>query len=469
MSLVKKLLLPLFSIFVLVLLFINRTVPSGVLWNGYSLLYVPVSTPENIVLQTFEKNEIAEVVCLSNQYLPVAVNKNSPEASMLFLSSSSNTKGQNDYIQNRKNYFFDKNKEYKIYYVDSKYKNRLKDCVSDLEHQKITAGIDSKAVYPWILPVLCCVLMAVLLIFEKNKLLFCGTALFPIMYIFTNPFYPSAVAVTLTLLVAFCGMNIWKRKGALTLLKSNYILLSLALIAFAAAFASSILSGLYFILTVFAMAAYVFFYDDMEEFFLNKKFIRFAYIRPAGRISIFAEKARFILTTMLAIQVLVLIAFFASSTQVVSSKFTKLLLPSSNPLSYEVDESLPKLEEYYRWNYIVQAYPYISLNKEFDETTNDIVYPRYVENNGKIERVENHLTYNDEFKKSVNKNIDNLQYNSIESILKNQKSDFEPGFSAAKSNPINLFGIIIMIVSILLLLFIYFSVIMKRTKAGGKK
>jgi len=469
MSLVKKILLPVFSILVLVLLFINRTVPSGVLWNGYSLLYVPVSTSDEVVLKVLANNDIDEVVCLSNQFLPISVAKNSPEASMLFLSANANSNGQNDYIQNRRNYFFDKNKEFKIFYVQSKYKNKLKDCVPDLEHQKISAGIDSKAVYPWILPVLCCVLLAILLFFERNKLLFGGTALFPIMYIFTNPFYPSAVAVTLSLLVAFCGINLWKRKGALKLLKQNYILLSLVLVALIAAFASSILSGLYFILVLFAMAAFIFFYDDMEEYILNKKYIRFVYIRPARMISIFAEKARFILTTMLAIQTLVLIAFFASSTQVVSSKFTKLLLPSSNALSYEQDESLPKLEEYYRWNYIVQAYPYISLNKNFDENTNDVIYPRYVEKDGIIEKVENHLIYNEDFKKAVNKNIDNLPYNSIESILKNQKSDFEPGFSAAKSNPINLFGIIIMIVSILLLLFIYFSVIMKRTKAGGKK
>lgn len=469
MSLIKKILLPIFSVSILFLLILNRMVPTGDLWKGYTLLYVPVESDDYVVNQAFEKNKIEGVVSLSEQqkYLPLAIGTDTPEAALTFISTTD--RKSKEYLSRRTNYFFDKSKEFKIYYIPSKYKNNIKGCINYLSKNHIDGGVDSKAVYPWILPVLSVLFFGILFFYARNKLIFAGTSLFPLFYIFTNPFYPSAICVCLSLFLIFCCTNLWKRDGALDLLKKNYILVAVAAAAILCSFASSLLSGLYFILSIFAAVSFIVFYDDMEEYLLNKKAFRFVYIRPAKMISIFSGKSKLVMNSMLVIQVLILAAFFVSSTQVVSNHFAKVLLPAANVLSFEKDDSLPELDEYYRWNWRVFTYPYISLNSDYDDDSTDVVYPRYFEKNGLIERVDTHIYYNNDFVEGVNENIDALQFEAIEKILKNQPNGINPGYSSVKSNPINIFGIIMMIVSVLLLLFIYFSVIIRANKYGGRK
>lgn len=469
MSLIKKILLPIFSIFVLILLVMNRMVPTGDLWKGYTLLYVPVETEDSVVKVAFEKSNIGDVVSLENQdkFLPIAVREDTPESALSFISA--NDKKSVEYLTRRINYFYDKSKDFKIYYIPSKYKNNVKSCVSFLSKNHIDSGIDSKAVYPWILPVLSIFVLGVLFYFAKNKLLYLGTSLFPLFYIFTNPFYPSAICTTFTFLLIFCCTNIWKRDGAIDILRKNYILLAIAAVAILSAFASSILSGLYYILSIFALVSFLFFYDDIEEFFLTRKAFRFVYIRPAKMISLFSGKTKSVIGVMLACQIIIVAAFFASSTQIVSNHFAKILLPTANVGSFERDDALPKLDEYYRWNWRILTYPYVSLNSEYEEECTDIIYPRYQDVNGKIEKIENHIYYDNNFIEDINSNIDLLEFDSIEKVLKNQNSNLNPGFSSVKSNPINIFGIIMMIVSLCLLLFIYFSIIIKATKSGGRK
>lgn len=469
MSFIKRIILPVFSISILVLLFLNRQVPSGDLWKGYTLVYVPVNSDEIVIQEAFKKSSIENVVSLSEQekYLPVAIESKTPEQSLIFLSAFK--KSSNDYLTRRRNYFFDQSKNFKVYYVPSQYKNNLKNCLNYLLKNHIEAGIDSKAVYPIFLPVICMVLFGVFFYFAKNKLLFSLISVFPIFYIFTNPFYPSGIAVTFVLLLIFCCTNLWKREGAVKILEKNYYLGLFGITAILLSFSSSILSGLYFLLTVFASIAFLIFYDELENLINHKRAFNFLYIRPAKMVSLFSGKTNFIMLSLISIQVLIIVVFFLTSNQTVSNKFAKVLLPSSNVLGFEKDESLPELDEYYRWNWKIYSYPYLSLNKSYDENLTEIIYPEYEEIDGRIQKVEYRLSYDEKFIDQINKNIDLLGFESIEKVLKSQNGSLTPGFSSVKSNPVNIFGIIMMIVSLLLLLFIYFSVIIKLIKFGGKK
>ena len=70
------------------------------------------------------------------------------------------------------------------------------------------------------------------------------------------------------------------------------------------------------------------------------------------------------------------------------------------------------------------------------------------------------------FKQSVYDGIDNLDFYSIESVIKLQGDDFKAGYTDSASYNISIFSIIMMILCFIMLLFIYFSAIIGK---GGKR
>ena len=82
-----------------------------------------------------------------------------------------------------------------------------------------------------------------------------------------------------------------------------------------------------------------------------------------------------------------------------------------------------------------------------------------------------YLTYDEGFKTSIFKNIDDLDFESIEKVIKVQGSDFTCGYVSAGSYHVSLFSIIMMFVCFAMLLFIYFSTMIKHKvikRKGGK-
>ena len=67
MKYVKKFIIPLIiSCATLILLFIFRSVPVAQLWKGFSVLYVPVNTDANVVLNTLSENGCEDVISYYN-------------------------------------------------------------------------------------------------------------------------------------------------------------------------------------------------------------------------------------------------------------------------------------------------------------------------------------------------------------------------------------------------------------------
>ena len=104
---VISLIIILLSVF---LIFAFRTVPTCSLWNGYSVFYVSSEQSDEVIDQVFLQNEISNYVSLSNQKIPIMLEKNSVEYSML----KTNFQEFSKYISLRENYFFDKTKEFKL-------------------------------------------------------------------------------------------------------------------------------------------------------------------------------------------------------------------------------------------------------------------------------------------------------------------------------------------------------------------
>ena len=441
----------------LILIISFRSVPSGKLWKEYNVLYVPVNSDDALVLKALEDCGMKDTVCLSQQFLPIALNENSIEISMLRLNYSSPDYA---YSSRRNAYFFDKSQNYRLYYIPAVYKAKLSEAVHSIEARGIPCGTDNSASYPWLLPVTGLLLAGMLFIFVKHKLPFATGSIVPLVFLFGNPFYPVAAATCLVLLSLFFASNLWRRRGAFGLLLSRRIVPVMLGVSFVCAFAGSVLSGLLFVAAALGTAGALLGLKEAEKWWRSRKLFVPVYIRPAKRVSIFAGKAFTVLSITTASLVILLALFFLTSLDSINNRVSKLLLPSDSGIH---SEELPDFEEYYKWNWNVRTYPYKSLN-EVQSEADRLSFTEYLENpeTGIIEPQVKLYKYDDSFRKEIWNNIDNLPFNSLEKVIKSEGNDFNAGYSALSANQVNLFGIIMMFICLFILLFIYISIIIRK-------
>ena len=163
--------------------------------------------------------------------------------------------------------------------------------------------------------------------------------------------------------------------------------------------------------------------------------------------------------TLLAGTFLSIAFFFISSTNQIQTNKTNstLSLPSNvnNTITVK-SENLPELEDYYKWIWNIKTAPYKSLNK--DNADNYVEFSHFAEENGRIIESKTIYSYNQTFKDNVFDEIDKLNFNSIEKVLKSEGKDFSAGYVSNGSTNTNLFCMIMMIFCFIVLLFIYFSI-----------
>ena len=448
---------PLVFLFSLILLFSVKSIPSGKLWKEYNIVYVPVSSDDSSIKKAFIECGIEDIVSLSGQFLPLSLNENSIEISMLRLNYSSK---DYSYLSRRNAFFYDKTKQYRLYYIPSQYKQKLSDAVNAIEARGIPCGTDTSASYPWLLPFICLLLCGMLFIFVKNKIPFVCASIIPLVFLYSNPFYPVALSTCLILLCLFFTANVWRRKDAVSWLISRRFIPAMLAVSLISAFSGSLLSGFLYFAAAAGTAGALLSVKFLEEWWRSRKVFVPVYIRPAKRVSIFAGKAFTTLSIVTGSAVLLLALFFLTSSGSVSSKVSKLLLPSYTSLK---SEELPQFEDYYKWVWNVETYPYLSLNSDYS-TKDKIEFTEFVENaeTGIIQSNQKVMIYDDDFKINVYDGIDKLSFNSVEKVMKSEGSNFTAGYSALSSSHLNLFGIIMCFICVLLLLFIYISIIIKK-------
>ena len=441
----------------LILILSFRNMPSGKLWKDYSVVCVPVSVNDSLVMSAINQTGIKDAVSLSGQYLPVSLSENSIEISMLRLNYSS---AEYAYLNKRTAMFYDKSNSYRLYYIPASYSTEINAVIKSLESQGIECIKDSSASYPWLLPFIGLLLAIMLCLFSKHKFPFIAGSVIPVIYLYSNPFYPVATATCLTLLCLFFVSNVWRRKGAVSVFLSRHSGPAMLGIAFVCAFSSSISSGLLFFAAAAGTTAALVFCWQTEEFLRNQKAFVPVYIRSAKRVSFFAGKAMTCMSIVTGAAAILVILIFITSSSTVGSSSAKLLFPAKAALS---DNSLPKMEDYYKWNWNVRTYPYKSLNTSSDPD-NEITFNTYREDTdtGIISEQTQTLKYDEEFKREVYEGIDTLQFNSVEKIMKSEAEDFSGGYSAASSYQITLFGIIMCFICLFILLFIYISIIIRK-------
>lgn len=453
---------PVIFIICFILIFTLKAIPNGKLWNNYSVLYVPSETDDSLVRKAFVESEITDYVSLYEQYLPLTLSENSIEIAMLKINYDTE---DYDYLKKRSSFFFDKSNKYRLYYIPKEYKNRLADVVNTLSSQKIESGVDSTSAYPWIIPAAGLIILVLLSFYSKKQNLFIFAGILPLLYLYSNPFYPNALSFCLLLLVILFITNVWKRKNFIYYLILKNPTPALLFLSLLSAFSSSIKSGLIFLLclTGIVSAIYTFYY--VEEYLRNKKSFIPVFIKPAKMINVFAKKSKKILIISCSSAVFFIALFFITQTSSLTSHFAKLLLPSSTDFG---SDKLPQLEEYYDWTWKVKTYPYLSLN-ENTENPSKISYSTFTEEDGKIIESKVSMIYDQNYKQETYNEIDNLQFESVEKVLKSQGNDIKTGYSSTSNYHINIFGIIMMFICLFVLLFIFISIMIRKGEKNDIK
>ena len=335
-----SLIIILLSVFII---FAFRTVPTCSLWNGYSVFYVSSEQSDEVIDQVFLQNEISNYVSLSNQKIPIMLEKNSVEYSML----KTNFQEFSKYISLRENYFFDKTKEFKLCYVPSEYKKNLQDCVTEFRKNGISCGIDAAAKYPWILPVILLLLSFAFVFYAKNKILYAICAIFPNLFLFCNPFYSCAVSSCILLLCLFFVTNLWQRKGFLDRILHSYKVLILFVLSIVSSFSASILSGIFCLLTLISVCGVCILYEFIDSKISSRYSFMPIYILPAKAVSIYAGKFKTIMPIILSASFLIILSFMFSSNGKSISSASEIVLPGNSSAK---SDDLPSLQDFYDWN-----------------------------------------------------------------------------------------------------------------------
>ena len=462
MNIIKKVLPVLGIIITAVLTITFRTIPKGKTWESYNVLYIKTNTIPADLENIFLNNGINEYICLNNQHIPIMLARNSIEEALLKISVSS---AENKYLYDRQNYFYDSKGEYSLFYIPDYYGKKIDSTVQELTKARAQAGIDSTLSYLWLIPAVIVLLTIILTAFSKNKLFFFITAILPCVYAFCNAFYASAISVIILLLTLFVFSNIYKRKGALNkMLAGNIFLLAAVAVSFVSAFSVSLLSGIFYIILAAGTLCSILLASNIERKTFSKYNFQPVLIRSAKRVSQYGGKSNIVLPLVLVFTIAIIAYFVLGSFHLAGTKNKdNLLLPGKTEVS---DAKLPGLEEYYRWNWNVRTAPYKSLNANSEYDDEHVVYPEFVEEDGLITQRNLTMYYNQSFKQEVYDSIDNLDFYSIEAVIKEQGKDFLAGYTKEASYNVSIFGIIMMITCFCMLLFIYFSAMIKK---GGKR
>lgn len=440
MNYIKKYAVPLLIIIVsLVLLYFFRSLPSAKMWNGYTMMYADLNADFENIVQALEKYDCKDFICFENQQVPLAFSKQTPEVA-LAMSGIENS----DYIEKRKNFFFDKNREVRIIYIPEKYKRNAVQVCDYLSKEGITAGTGGKATYPIVAVIICIIFTVLLTFFSEKRVLFAFSSIFPVLLCISLPFYQVLVGSCLFTSAIFLCEKLWKREKALSVILKNiyiniFFVTSLLIMIF-----SGIKCFLLFLCTVLSVVSSIYLYYCVEKHFEKRFYFVPVKIRSAKFIPTFTEKSSLqLLACSAAIAIILLVAFLTSSFSFGNSaNSSNFQLPCQNG-----NGSLPNIQEFINWEWNAMTFPYLTLNEK-KPTSKTVSFSQFTTENGYIKEEIKSISFNQNFIDESIKNIDNLNFPAIEKMMKLQKKDFRGGYASSSSQNLTILTIILILIAV---------------------
>lgn len=442
----KKLIPFLVSLLVFFVLCQFRSVPVSQFWKGYQMLYVYTDTlSESDILTVLEKNGCSSVVSYGSQRVPLVSQLTPVQA-----------QEPSSYLYKRADFFMDKNHSAMVFYIPEDQSAQLERGIREISaFQGTRAGTDGKSSFPWLAPLISLCLFGLLLCFSKKKLLFVCGSFFFVLLSFCRPLFTVSAAVSLYLFAFFIFHRIWMRRDFIrTALNSLYVPI-FALSPVLVLIVSSPLNSVFYILALFGSASLVMIYETVEQKIEERYSFQPVLIRSSRMIPVMGRLGFRLLTALLLSLLITLLCFkFLGNVSSFSNSSSMPALPS--PVGRSEGE-LVKLSDFVNWSWNTVTFPYkkIGENMSSEPEEGEVVSIKdYQESNGKIVAVTTPaFVFNSEFRESVYKSLDKLDYPALEKMMLSQGKNTNFGYAKnATSSSAERFG------SLLLLVFITVTV-----------
>lgn len=442
-----------------VCLFAFRSVGVSQIWDGYRVLYVDSSVADEDVLACLADSGCKNVICRSAQKIPLT--------SFFY----ADVDGQWDYLSDRNAYFRDADKKYNLYYVADKFEGELERAVKTLSKDThVRIGLDSKQKYPLVIPLLVLAVYVFFALISFKRRFFLLPALFPLLLAFAVPFYPVACGTSILLFALFLSNRVWGRKDSVRTLAKNFYVVFLLGAALLLCVSESIKCFLLSLLVLAAMVSSFLLFKEMRAIKDKHSSFTFSLIFTARQIPLlYVRTAKYLLYLCIPLFALLLhFIYTAKFSASVSASGISMPMPLHSSEAVSDSERLPNMDDYFKWAWKVMSFPYVSLNSSAQtvevQDGDKIVVPRYTESNGKIqEKDETVMTYNNEFRRSMEKSVAALSYPAVEKFLDAQERDVLVSYSAysrgngGRGDVFSLLAIIFAICVPLLLSTVYYS------------
>lgn len=442
------------------LYFFLRSIPVAQIWKSYNVVYVENTVDEETVLRYLSESGCSGVISLGSQTVP-------------FVSDITPVVpgSVNSYLTERLAYFTDYSNQYRLFYVPKSSGSQAVRALENLSRERdAVSGIDGKQQYPWLVFVITACVFLFFSFISKNSRAFMVSSVFVVFLSASQPFYPVAAASVLYMLSSYLAQQVWNRKKARHVLSRNlYFLipLSISIIIF------SIVTWQCAVLMVFTLASSYFAVRlllDLEAFIESKRPFKFVKIFSACQIKIMYDRTAFH-TLVCLVPLIVILAAFLLSARFAPAGDTSITLPLPVDESMVKDSSihskacLPVMKDYYRWVWNIKTFPYRSLNESSDlssvEDGDCVEILRYESTEEGIKTSSSKVfTYDAEFRKVCDTEIDGLGEGAIETFLKKQENGIavvygNKGKSSGQTDSVSLVLILLCLLGPVVLLLIY--------------
>ena len=424
----------------IVSLYFLRSVPAVSLWKGYTVFYVSKESSQEEVATMLLEHGCKDFISLENQFVPLNVSVNSPEFALAFSGSR-----KSDYLERRNDYFFDKSKKYRIYYIPAEYVGNAKDACFELNQKKgIKAGMSFSASYPWVSVLVCMLFSVALVVFSEKRLLLSAILLLPVLMAFSLPVYSVTCAICLFNLGASLFVKYWKREGFFLFVQKNPVsivfpfvsLLIMILSGFRSLFLFVIVNaGIYGILCIYSLLENLL---DRRYFFTPKK------ILSSSMFRFYSKKA--MLSILICIGSVFIICIYAAvSTKISQSSSGQNSIAVPCPSSS--DKRLVNFNDYVDWKWNVITEPYISVN-DSNKNVKSVRFSVYRSEDGKVIESERELNYDREFVKQSEAEVFRMNFPALEKLLAGENHSMKAGYAVPGYQKVGFLSIILLLVAI---------------------
>ena len=419
-----------------------RSVPVSQFWKGYRMLYVYTEElAESDILAILEKNGCSSIVSLGRQRIPL-------------ISSIAPVQAQEEksYIYRRSDFFMDKTHRAKVFYIPENQQSSLEKAIRELSaFQSTSAGTDGKSSFPWLAPCVCLLFMILGLIFSKDRFLYLSGTIFFIILTFSRPLFTVSAASVFFLFAFFIFHRIWGRKGFIKISLNSPYVVFIAAAPLLILFVSSPLNSLFYLFAISGSASLVCLYTLYAQKKEESYSFRPLYIRSARMIPLMGRLGIRLMGAMVFLLFFLLIGFkLLGNVSSISSASSMPALPA--PVNQR-ESDLVQFSDFISWTWNTITFPYKKITEIQNTTPADgesVYITDYREENGRIiPESKVAFIFNSDFRDSVYKETEKLDYPALEKMMLKQGKNTRYSYSKkASSSSGERFGFILLLVFI---------------------